>query len=123
MNGKKILVIDDSNTNLVLLESLLEKNGYEVFSALSAKEGLESMEDNQPDLIYLDLIMPGIDGMQFIKLMKQNDDWKEIPVVILSAISDSEVIQQGLNLGVADYITKPLNIHKIVSLTESLLSN
>ena len=61
MEGNKILIIDDSNTNIVILESLLKKNGYDVSSALSAMEGLKSIENGKPDLIYLDFLMPEID--------------------------------------------------------------
>lgn len=123
MEGRNILVIDDSNTNLVLLESLLERNGYRVYSALSALEGIETMKENLPDLIYLDLVMPEIDGLEFMKMIRMNNDWKNIPVVMLSAVTDEEIINKSKDLGVTEYITKPLNIHKIVTLTRTILSN
>ncbi|MCD4768697.1 MAG: response regulator [Bacteroidales bacterium] len=123
MGSKHILVIDDSNTNIVLLESLLERNGYSVSSALSAREGIETIKDKMPDLIYLDLVMPELDGLGFLRILRNNDSWKDIPVVILSAISDSEMIKKSRELGVAEYIIKPLNINKIISLTNNLLSN
>ena len=123
MEGKNILVIDDSNTNLVLLESLLERNGFSVISALSAKEGIEALKESQPDLIYLDLVMPEIDGMEFIQLVKENAEWKDIPIVILSAVTDGDIIRKSRDLGATDYITKPLNIHRIVSLTRDILKN
>ena len=123
MNSSSILVIDDSNTNLVLLESLLQKRGYRVFSALNAREGLESIEKEIPDLIYLDFLMPEIDGLEFVRLLRKRDDWKDIPVVILSAVSDSEIIKQSRELGVREYITKPINVHKILDLTNQILSN
>ncbi|HUS86549.1 MAG TPA: response regulator [Bacteroidales bacterium] len=123
MPVRNILVIDDSNTNIVLLEVLLEKNGYRVFSALSAMEGIDSMKENLPDLIYLDLLMPEVDGLEFIRIVKNNQHWKNIPVVILSAITDSDIIKKSLELGVTEYITKPLNIHRIVSLAKDILNN
>lgn len=123
MTGNRILVIDDSNTNLVLLESLLEKKGYDVCSALSAMEGLENLKEKKPDLIYLDFLMPEIDGLQFLDILRKNDDWKDIPVVILSAISDADIIKRSKDKGVIDYITKPINIHKIIDLTKNILSN
>ena len=123
MEGRNILIIDDSNTNLVLLESLLQKNGYRVTSALSALEGLETMKKIMPDLIYLDLLMPEIDGLEFVRILKSRDEWKDIPVVVLSAINDLEMIRKSMDLGVTEYITKPLNIHKLIELTSTLLKN
>ena len=123
MAGRHILVIDDSNTNVVLLESLLVRNGYTVASALNAREGFETIKDRVPDLIYLDLIMPEVSGLEFLQIIRDNESWKNIPVVIISAISDSETIQKTKELGVTEYITKPLNINSIVSLTNSLLNN
>lgn len=123
MGGKHILVIDDSNTNIVLLESLLERNGYNVSSALNAREGIKTISNKIPDLIYLDLVMPELNGLDFLRILRNNKSWKDIPVVILSAISDRETIKESRELGVTEYITKPLNINKIISLTNSLLSN
>lgn len=123
MDTKNILIIDDSNTNLVLLNSLLEKKGYNVISALSAMEGIELIKNELPDLIYLDLLMPDVDGLQFISIIKENDSWNEIPIVILSAVSDKDIIRKSMKMGIVDYIIKPINIHKILSLTENILSN
>lgn len=123
MSNRNILVIDDSNTNLVLLESLLKKDGYQVKSVLSAQEGLNSIESQIPDLIYLDFLMPDIDGLGFIKLLREKKAWDDIPIVILSAIEDRDIIKQCLDLGVIEYITKPIDIHRISELTNKLLSN
>lgn len=123
MAGGNILIIDDSNTNLVLLESLLERNGYQVLSALSARDGIEVMEENMPDLIYLDLVMPEIDGLEFISIIRSKSEWKDIPVVILSAVTDEDIITRSMELGITGYITKPLNIHRIIELTKSILTD
>jgi DNA-binding response OmpR family regulator len=123
MNNNNILVIDDSNTNLVLLESLFKRNGYRVLSAMSGKEALDLIKRTVPDLIFLDLKMPEIDGFEFMKLLRDNSDWAEIPVVILSAISDKETIIRGIEMGVVDYLTKPLEIEKVIHLTRNILSS
>ena len=122
MSNKNILIIDDSNTNLVLLESLFRRNGYRVFSAINGREGLDLLKKNIPDLIFLDLKMPEIDGFEFMRLLKKNTDWANIPVVILSAISDKETIIQSIEMGVVDYLTKPLEIEKVIYLTKSILN-
>ncbi|MCF8222177.1 MAG: response regulator [Bacteroidales bacterium] len=123
MGKKEILIIDDSNTNLVLLESLLRKNGYIVHSALNAKEGIKTMQHSVPDLIYLDLVMPEVDGLKFIQMIRERDEWKDVPVVIISAVSDKKVIRQSIEMGVIDYITKPIDIEKIISLTNGIFEN
>lgn len=123
MDNKNILIIDDSNTNLVLLGSVFKRNNYKVFSALSAKQGLKKIEDQCPDLIYLDLVMPEVDGFEFLKILKSNKQWEDIPVVIISAVSDEEVIARSKQLGARNYLTKPLDIEKIMSLTEEILNN
>jgi len=123
MGKKEILIIDDSNTNLVLLESLLRKNGYIVHSALNAKEGIKTMQQSVPDLIYLDLVMPEVDGLKFIQMIRERDEWKEVPVIIISAVSDKKIIRQSIEMGVIDYITKPIDIEKIISLTNGIFEN
>lgn len=123
MNRQNILVIDDSNTNLVLLEALLKSKGYNVLSALNALEGIETMKTNIPDLIYLDLVMPEIDGFEFIRMIRLNSEWSNIPIVLLSAVTDIEIIKKSKEMGVAEYFTKPLDIHKLVDLTGKILSN
>jgi len=122
MNNKNILVIDDSNTNLVLLESLFKRIGYRVFSATNGKEGLDLIKENIPDLIFLDLKMPEIDGFEFMELLKKNSNWADIPVVILSAISDKETITRTIEMGVVEYLIKPLEIEKVIYLTRNILN-
>ncbi|MEE4213416.1 MAG: response regulator [Bacteroidales bacterium] len=122
MTEKKILVVDDSNTNIVLLESLLERNGYTVFTAGSGRQGLDSMRNMLPDLIVLDLKMPDLGGFEFLEVLRENDDWMDIPVVILSAVSDSDSIKKAMELGATDYLTKPLDPDKVIKLADSILT-
>ena len=123
MSKKNILVIDDSNTNLVLLESLLRRDGYTVFSAQNGKEGLDSVDAYKPDLIFLDLKMPEIDGFEFIRKIRNKNEWKDIPIIIVSAISDRETILESIELGVVEYLTKPIDIERVLHLTNNILNN
>jgi PleD family two-component response regulator len=123
MDKKTILLIDDSNTNLVLLETLLKRNGYNVCSALNAMDGIGSIKKNIPDLIYLDLVMPDLDGLDFMKILRSKPEWEKIPVIILSAVSDRSLINKSKEMGVADYIVKPININKIIDLTKNYVNN
>lgn len=122
MTKKKILIVDDSNTNIVLLESLLTRNGYTVFTALNGRQGLDSLGNILPDLVILDLKMPDLGGFEFLEVLKSNVEWMDIPVVILSAVSDSDSIKKSLELGAADYLTKPLDPDKVIKLAKTILS-
>jgi len=123
MTKKEVLIIDDSNTSLVLLESLLKRYGYKVISASNGMQGLDLLKENTPDLIFLDLKMPVLDGFEFLEKVRKNGDYTNIPIVILSAATDSESIKRGVELGVTDYLSKPLDPEQVIELTKSILSD
>lgn len=104
---KKILVIDDDPDVLELLEYNLKKAGYQVVTApsgLNAMWGLE--EDSRPDVILLDLMMPTLDGYEMCRYLKSSDDFKDIPVMIVSAKGSREDIEKGLAMGADQYLPK-----------------
>jgi putative two-component system response regulator len=104
-----ILVIDDAPDNLVLISNLL-KDLYKVKVATSGERGLKIARSNAPlDLILLDVMMPEMDGYEVCKLLKENLFTRDIPVIFLTAKSEVEDEQQGLDLGAVDYITKPFS--------------
>lgn len=103
---KKILIVDDVALNHATAKSVLEDT-YELYSAFSAKEGFEIMEEITPDLILLDIIMPDINGMDMMRDIKSIPAYKDIPVIFLTADTSSEAEVEGFDLGIVDYITKP----------------
>ena len=107
-NGCKghILVVDDSVTNLKLAEQTL-KPYYKVTLLVSGEQTLKFLSKNKPDLILLDIKMPGMDGFETIKAIKDNEFTKDIPVIFLTAISESASELKGLNMGAIDFIAKP----------------
>jgi CheY-like chemotaxis protein len=108
---KKILVIDDSETNLVLLKAILEDAGFEAMLANNSKEAKTIYSKSKPDLILLDLLMPGIDGFGFLRqLRKEHNDTLEIPIVVVTAYANSENTQKAKELGACDVIEKPIDI-------------
>jgi len=109
-----ILVIDDSNTNVVLLDAILSEQGYRVQSALSVKEALQIMERELPDLILLDLLMPKVNGYEFLKELKRNEKTKHIPVIVVTAVTEQENLQQTLDLGAESFIIKPIDIQSVI---------
>jgi len=118
-----ILAIDDSNTNIVLLQAVLNGKGYKIETALSVKEAYNIMNRKIPNLILLDLLMPRINGYEFLKEIKAGAKTKDIPVIVISALTDQENINKAMALGASDYIKKPLDIQKLVDLVATVIKN
>jgi CheY-like chemotaxis protein len=125
MEGKTsplVLVVDDSNTNVVLLEAILNDKGYEIETALNAKEAFAIMEAKIPDLILLDLLMPKINGYDFLQQVKGNERTKDIPVIIVSAVTETENIRKTIDMGAVDFIKKPIDIQDLIEKVSKTLS-
>jgi DNA-binding response OmpR family regulator len=104
--NKKILVIEDEATLQKALNEVLSKEGYEVVSSLDGLKGLELAQSENPDLILLDIILPKMDGFEVLKRIKENDKISQIPVIILTNLSDMNDIQKALDLGATTYLIK-----------------
>lgn len=114
MAKKLILAIDDEKDILKLLQYNLEREGYQVLTAKSGEEGLETARVKHPDLIVLDIMLPEMDGLEVCKILRSNKETKHIPILMLTA-KTSEVDQiVGLELGASDYISKPFSV-KVLS--------
>lgn len=108
--GKKILLIDDDPKIIRLVESRLKANGYDVISAKNGREGLEKAKEDSPDLILLDIMMPEVDGYQVIEKLKEDEDTRSIPVVMLTAKRDLEDIDKSMNVyGAVGFVSKPFS--------------
>ncbi|WP_407890135.1 response regulator, partial [Scytonema sp. NUACC26] len=103
-----ILIVDDTPTNLQVLFDLLSEQGYRVAIAKSGETALQRLQISKPNLILLDVMMPGIDGFETCQRLKANPSTREIPVIFMTALSDSVDKVKGLSLGAVDYITKPI---------------
>ena len=119
----KILVVDDSTTNVVLLEAILDEKGYKIETALSAKEAYSIIDKESPDLILLDLLMPKISGFDFLEQLRKKEKTKNIPVIVVSALTDDENIEKILQLGAIDFVKKPIDLQYLVEKVESVLQN
>ena len=113
-----ILVVDDTHTNLKILFDLLSNQGYRVAIAKNGEAALEKLESYLPELILLDVMMPGIDGFETCKRLKDNPNTQDIPVIFMTALSDSGNKVKGLNAGAVDYITKPINHEEVLARIE-----
>lgn len=117
-----IMVVDDQQTNIQMIGSILGRLGYEIIPAHSGPVALKRVATRQPDLILLDLLMPGMGGYEVCQQLKQNAPWKDIPVIFLSAADDKELVVRALNVGGVDYITKPFNHAELVSRVQTQLT-
>ncbi len=111
----KILIVDDDSVNIALLEHALTKKcpGCEVFKAVNPLVGIKMASELMPDIILLDIMMPDLNGFEFCKRVKNNEKTKNIPVLLITALSDTSDKVAGFKLGAADYITKPINIEEV----------
>jgi len=103
---KKVLIIEDDNFLRKLVLRKLMSEGYDVSEALDGEQGIKKAQTESPDLILLDLILPGIDGFEVLAQIKNNKDTNSIPVIILSNLGQKEDIEKGFNLGAVDYLIK-----------------
>ena len=107
LNGLKILVVDDSKTIRRTAETLLTKEGCQVFTAIDGFDALSKIADHQPDLIFVDIMMPRLDGYQTCSLIKHNKVFKETPVIMLSSKDGLFDRARGRIVGSEQYLTKP----------------
>lgn len=103
----KVLVVDDLEENIKALSYDLSADGFDVISALNGSQALKAVEEQHPDIVLLDLIMPGMDGFEVCRRLKGSPLTRDIPVIIVSALDSHESIVKGLDEGAQDYITKP----------------
>jgi twitching motility two-component system response regulator PilH len=104
---KTILIAEDNEDSLFLLARLLRRSGYSVVEAQDGLEALAQLKESKPDLLLLDLMMPGLSGFEVLERFQEEPERQTVPVIVLSTLADSEVIGQCTRLGVCDYITKP----------------
>jgi DNA-binding response OmpR family regulator len=120
---KKILIVDDEDINLEFFDVMLSKLGFVVEEANDGIEALEKVKKFHPDLILLDNIMPRMSGWEVTKTLKNDPKYREIPIIMLSALDDVKDKVAGLEMGVDDYITKPFNFSEVLARIKAVLRN
>lgn len=110
MGEKKILVVDDNAVNRELTLELLDLEGYIVLEAGTAEEGLELARSNSPDLILMDVSLPGLDGLSAARILRQDPATRDIPVVALTAHATQSDKDEALAAGCAGFVTKPIDL-------------
>ena len=120
-NGRRILVVDDEADFLNLIRETLEIRGFDVVTASSAVEAGIEIASRRPDAILMDIKMPGINGLEACEAIKNNLTTKNIPIIVISALSADSDIKKAYRAGVVDYFVKPVNIEKVVTKLKDIL--
>ncbi|HYB49716.1 MAG TPA: response regulator [Burkholderiaceae bacterium] len=111
---RKILIVDDSPTERYFLNELLSKNGFSVTSAESAEQAMNSLKDQLPDLILMDVVMPGLNGFQFTRHLAKDPVTQNIPVIMCTSKNQQTDRIWGLRQGARDYVTKPVKAEELL---------
>lgn len=119
MKKGKILIVDDMSTHLLLLQTILEEEGYEAIVLDDSTQVLSYMQNKQADIVLLDIMMPAMDGFKVLDEIAKDETLTSIPVIIISAKTDSWSIKNAMDKGAFDYITKPINVHDLINKVKS----
>ena len=117
----RILIIDDSPTEIHVLKGMLEKNGFETLTAESGEEGIELARSEKPDLVLMDVVMPGLNGFQATRQLTRDEETSSIPVIICTTKDQETDKVWGKRQGARDYITKPVSEKELVDKIRSTL--
>jgi phosphate regulon transcriptional regulator PhoB len=118
---KTILVVDDEKDIVELVAYNIEREGYKTARAYDGHQALQYIKENKPDIVILDLMLPGISGLDVCRMMRKNPETEDIPIIMLTAKSDNVDKIMGLEIGADDYITKPFNIRELIARVRAVL--
>jgi len=118
---RTVLIVDDEPNIVLSLKFLVSQQGYDVRTAGSGEEALQSLREHVPDLVLLDIMMPKPDGYEVCQRIRATPEWKDIPVIMLTAKGRDVERQKGLAMGADDYITKPFSTRELVNKVKAML--
>jgi len=116
----KILVVDDDETVLDFLKEVVESQGYTFLRAASGKEAIDKIKEGRPNLVVLDIVMPGLDGLEVLRLIRNED--KNLPVVMLTAYGTNERVKEAMKLNVSGFIPKGASVKEATSKIRTVLN-
>jgi len=120
--NRQVLVVDDEIGALTLIGIMLERGGFDVIKAQDAYTALEVLESTTPDLIILDVMMPGMDGIELCRRVRDREETDDTPVLILSARGDAASVESGFTAGATDYLSKPILHHDLITKIRQVLN-
>lgn len=118
---KRILIVDDDPGIMVALRALLEVNGYQTLVAFSGEEAMEVIDRHHPDLVLLDVLLPVVDGFEVCQRVRENPGFKDIRIVLVTALGSEAHVVKGLDLGADAYVVKPFSNASLVAKVKELL--
>ncbi len=116
----KVLVVDDSKTELMFLTDLLQKNGFAVKTAENAEDAMRRLEEDQPDLILMDVVMPGQNGFQLTRTIARHPSYAKVPIILCTSKNQETDRVWGMRQGARDYIVKPVNAAELMAKISAL---
>jgi two-component system, OmpR family, alkaline phosphatase synthesis response regulator PhoP len=119
----KILIVDDEPNLVIPLQFLMEQHGYQTLVAQSGEEALESISKEKPDLVLLDIMLPGVDGFEVCEIIRLNPEWRSTKIIFLTAKGRDVDIAKGMVLGADEYITKPFSNQQVIDAVTKLLKD
>ncbi len=121
MARKKILLVDDSQTVLMMEQMILKKGAYDIVTARDGKEGIAKAVEVKPDLILMDIVMPNMNGFEAVKQLRQQEETKTIPILMVTTRGEAESMETGYESGCSDYVTKPINSVELLTKIKNFL--
>jgi DNA-binding response OmpR family regulator len=115
MSKKKILVVDDSKTALFMVTTILKREPYDLVTAHDGQQAVDTAVAERPDLILMDVVMPRKTGFEACRELKQREDTKSIPVILVTTRGEGENVETGFECGCNDYVTKPVNAQELLA--------
>lgn len=123
MISKRILLVDDSETILEMERMILQQDRYEVVTARDGQEGVTKALELKPDLILMDVIMPGLDGFAAVRRLREHPGTSRVPIVMVTSRAEAESMETGYESGCSDYIIKPIDRMELVAKVKNLLGD
>ncbi|MBA3010988.1 MAG: response regulator transcription factor [Proteobacteria bacterium] len=121
MSKETILIVDDEEDIIELIKYNLKNEGYAILTAMTGEAAIKTAKHSRPDLIVLDLMLPGIDGLEVTRHLKKNDDTMDIPIVMVTAKGEESDVVTGLELGANDYLSKPFSPKELIARIRAIL--
>ncbi len=119
----KILIVDDTTELLFFLDYIFQRNGFEVVTAANGKEAIRLAKETNPDVLLVDVMMPGIDGLEVCRQLRQNADMHELPILLYSAAVGEEIRQRALEAGANEFLGKTMNHEELVTKVRNWLAS
>jgi twitching motility two-component system response regulator PilH len=120
MSIQKVLIVDDSKTELMYMSNLLQKNGFAVKTAENADEAFRRLAEEKPDLILMDVVMPGQNGFQLTRAISRNPLFSDVPIIMCTSKNQETDRVWGLRQGARDYVTKPVEVTELLAKINAL---